>query len=282
MRSVVEARNLRFRYGTARRSAGAWALHDINLSLDPGVSLGIVGETGSGKSTLVRVLCGLLRVSAGSVFFDGRPVSDWLHENPQEFRRRNQLVFQSPANSLDPRMRVRRSLAEPVKAIEQRTPSAEEMETWLAEVGLSTDALHRYPHQLSGGQLQRVAIARALTVRPSILYADEPTSALDVSVQAQVLNLLLDLRARRGLTLLMVSHDLAVVSRLCEQIVVMRDGQVVEAGPLAEVLRSPRSDYTARLVDAAQAVSLQPSPVRARSAVRRLRTGTSGHDDAYR
>lgn len=257
MKSLVDVRQLSFRYA----KTGDWTLKGLDLVIERGSTVGIVGESGSGKSTLVRVLCGLLVAGSGSTEFDGREISDWLRASPREFRRRNQLVFQSPASSFDPRMRLGRSLAEPLKAIERRSPSEAEVVTWLTEVGLGRDVLPRYPHQLSGGQLQRVALARALSLRPSILYADEPTSALDLSVQAQVLNLLMDLRQRLGLTLVMVSHDLAVVSRLCEQIVVMRHGEIVEAGATVEIMRDPASAYTATLIEAAKAVSLaKPAP----------------------
>lgn len=253
MKPFIDVRGLRFRYPG---QAHGWTLRDVDLRIESGSTVGIVGESGSGKSTLIRLLCGLLRAGDGSAVWNGREISDWLHDAPREFRRRNQIVFQSPASSFDPRMRLRRSLAEPVKAIERRSPTQEELTSWLVEVGLGPDVLGRYPHQLSGGQLQRVGLARALSVRPSMLYADEPTSALDVSVQAQVLNLLMDLRARLGLTLVMVSHDLAVISRLCEQVVVMKDGEIVEAGDTVAVLRNPQSNYTARLIEVAQAVSL--------------------------
>lgn len=261
MAPLIEIRELHFRYGGSRKphmrlGDDDWTLKDLSLSIERTATLGIVGETGSGKSTLVRLLCGLLPAGSGFVSFNGRRIADWLGDTPREFRRQNQMVFQSPASSLDPRMRARQSLAEPVKAIERRSPSTEEMETWLAQVGLGPEVLPRYPHQLSGGQLQRIALARALSVRPSVLYADEPTSALDVSVQAQVLNLLMDLRVRLGLTLVMVSHDLAVVSRMCERIVVMKDGEIVEAGATVDVMRAPGSAYTAALIEAAQAVSL--------------------------
>lgn len=261
MTALADVQDLSFRYHrTAVRAAASptdWVLRDINLSVGPGDALGIVGESGSGKSTLVRVMCGLLPVETGAVEFDGEPIGAWLRTDRHEFRKRNQLVFQSPANSLDPRMRIRTSLAEPMKATGRRRPSDDEVAAWLAEVGLGTEVLRRYPHQLSGGQLQRIALARALSVGPRILYADEPTSALDVSVQAQILNLFIQLRARLGLTLVMVSHDLAVISRLCERIVVMKDGQIVESGSTVEVLRRPGTDYTATLLDAAAAVSLR-------------------------
>ncbi|MEX2562330.1 MAG: ABC transporter ATP-binding protein [Nitriliruptoraceae bacterium] len=257
--ALVETSGLHFRYGrhaTADRAHIPWILEDINLTIEKSSTLGIVGESGSGKSTLVRLLCGLLRVGTGSIEFDGRDLDDWRAKDAAGFRRQNQIIFQSPASSLDPRMRVGRALSEPVRAIEKRAPSDDEIVGWLKQVGLGGEVLPRFPHQLSGGQLQRIGIARALSLDPSVLYADEPTSSLDVSVQAQVLNLLMDLQDRLGLTLVMVSHDLAVISRMCEEIVVLKDGRVVEAGRTADVMRNPSEAYTAELVGAAKAVSL--------------------------
>jgi ABC-type dipeptide/oligopeptide/nickel transport system ATPase subunit len=156
-------------------------------------------------------------------------------------------------------LRIKTSLSEPTKALERRKPEPTELRDWLRDVGLSGEVLSRYPHQLSGGQLQRIAVARALSVRPDVLYADEPTSALDVSVQAQVLNLLMGLKHRHGLTLVLVSHDLAVVARVCEQIIVLKDGQVVEAGETAEVMTDPKTAYTRTLVEASRATTLAGS-----------------------
>ena len=205
----------------------------------------------------MRILCGILTHQKGDVDFDGRPLKDWLSDSARELRRRNQIVFQSPRRSLDPRMSIRKSLSQPVRAIERRTPSDEEMTGWLTRVGLTDEVLPRFPHQLSGGQLQRVGVARALSVGPEVLYADEPTSALDVSVQAQVLNLLMDIRKQLGLTLVVVSHDLAVISRICEDVIVMRDGEIVESGRMTQVLSNPADPYTAALVEAARTVSLE-------------------------
>jgi len=166
------------------------------------------------------------------------------------------MVFQSPASSFDPRMSIFRSLQEPARAIERRVPSRQEVTGWLERVGLGPEVLDRYPHQLSGGQLQRLAVARALSLGPKLLYADEPTSALDVSVQAKVLNLLMDLRKDLGLTLVLVTHDLAVVGRICETMIVMKSGKIVETGATADVLANPRTDYTRKLIEAADATSL--------------------------
>ncbi len=255
---LVEVRGLHFRYPSVRgRGALPWTLEDMDLSIERASSVGIVGESGSGKSTLVRILCGLLIRQEGEVIFDGLELTEWLARRPRELRRRNQIVFQSPRRSLDPRMSIRRSLSQPVRAIERRAPSDDELIGWLERVGLTDEVLPRFPHQLSGGQLQRVGVARALSVGPEVLYADEPTSALDVSVQAQVLNLLMDIRAELGLTLVMVSHDLAVISRICEQVIVMKEGRIIEAGPMTTVLSSPSDPYTAALVQSARTVSLK-------------------------
>ncbi len=255
---LVEVRGLHFRYPSVRgRGALPWTLEDMDLSIERASSVGIVGESGSGKSTLVRILCGLLIRQEGEVIFDGLELTEWLARRPRELRRRNQIVFQSPRRSLDPRMSIRRSLSQPVRAIERRAPSDDELIGWLERVGLTDEVLPRFPHQLSGGQLQRVGVARALSVGPEVLYADEPTSALDVSVQAQVLNLLMDIRAELGLTLVMVSHDLAVISRICEQVIVMKEGRIIEAGPMTKVLSSPSDPYTAALVQSARTVSLK-------------------------
>jgi ABC-type glutathione transport system ATPase component len=202
-------------------------------------------------------MCGLLHHQRGTVRFDGRDLGEFRGDRNIELRRRNQIVFQNPRRSLDPRMTIRRSLTEPVRALHGRRPGDDELSDALAKVGLRRDVLGRFPHQLSGGQLQRVGIARALSVGPTVLYADEPVSALDVSVQAQVLNLLMDLRDDLGLTLVMVSHDLGVVSRMCEEVIVMRDGRIVEAGRTELVLKQPESTYTAALLTAARVVSLE-------------------------
>lgn len=251
--ALVSARDLRFRYA----SSGPWILDDVSISIESGASIGIVGESGSGKSTIVRLLSGLLSAQEGTVTADGRDVDAWSKQAPRELRRFSQLVFQSPRRSFDPRMRLGRAVSEPTRALEGRLPDRAELESWMARVGLPAELLDRYPHQLSGGQLQRVSLARAISIGPRVLYADEPTSSLDVSVQAQVLNLLMDLRAQLGLTLVTVSHDLAVVGRICERIVVISKGQIVEEGTAVDVLTNPQHEYTIGLVEAAKAVSLK-------------------------
>ena len=200
------------------------AVKDISFSVAQAQSFGIVGESGSGKSTVLRVLAGLIREWQGRILLDG---AELPRQRPKSFFRRLQMVFQDPYGSLHPRQTIDRQLAEPlivhgIGGLDTRIPRA------LEEVALQPSLRFRYPHQLSGGQRQRVAIARALIAGPEALLLDEPTSALDVSVQAEILNLLADLQSARGLTYLLVSHNLAVVAHLCPKIGVMQAGELVE------------------------------------------------------
>ena len=254
---IIDVQNLYFSYAR-RNSAEAdnWTLRNLNFALETGGFLGVVGESGSGKSTLIRILCGLLPVSRGRVNIAATNISTLDRAGLLEFRRNVQLIYQNPKRSFDPRMKIGLSISQPVRSLEKRNPSVDELTDWLDQVGLRADFLERFPHQLSGGQLQRVAIARALSVRPSILLADEPTSALDVSVQAQSLKLIAELREKLDLTLVLVSHDLAVVGRITDSVVVLKDGVVVESGDTAKVLLRPEHPYTRKLAAAAQAVSL--------------------------
>ncbi|MFI2026475.1 dipeptide ABC transporter ATP-binding protein [Streptomyces buecherae] len=230
------------------------AVRGISLAIAPGETLGLVGESGSGKSTTARVLAGLQRPTAGTVRFDGRDISAAARSTAlrRELSREVQLVFQDPYASLNPRRTVEQIVTMPLQ-VHTRQGAAERREraVWLLErVGLRAEHLGRYPHEFSGGQRQRVGIARALAVEPRLLIADEPVSALDVSVQAQVLNLLMDLREEFGLSLLFVSHDLAVVRHFCDRIAVLRGGEIVETGTRDEVFDQPSHDYTRELLAA--------------------------------
>ena len=228
------------------------ALAGVSFTLQAGKSLGVVGESGSGKSTLARLVMALEAPSAGRVQLQGVD----LHTlSPADLRRARsdfQMVFQDPYGSLDPRRNVLQTVAEPLavlrgaSAAEQRERGAEALDA----VGLRAADLTKYPHEFSGGQRQRIAIARALITRPKLIVADEPVSALDVSVQAQVLNLMTDLRDAHGVTFLFISHDLAVVAHLCQDVAVMQGGRVVEHGPVRQVLREPSHPYTRQLLDA--------------------------------
>ncbi|MDO5736743.1 MAG: ATP-binding cassette domain-containing protein [Propionibacteriaceae bacterium] len=242
---------------TYRRSGRPFvALHDVSLSVGAGERIGIVGGSGSGKTTLARLLLGLIRPSAGAVTFRGQRIDGLPERALGDLRAGASMVFQDPNSSLNPRMRVGDIITEPLRSPRLRTQahlpqqSPATVEAALESVGLQSDMWSRFPHQLSGGQRQRVAIARALVSDPEVLVADEPVSALDVSVRAQVLNLLADAVSERGLALVFISHDLAVVRHLCERLVVMQDGRVVEEGSLDEVFADPRHPYTRKLLAA--------------------------------
>ena len=231
---------------------GFVAVADTSFQVGPGESFGIVGESGSGKSTVLRAMCGLAPTAAGTVRLTGEAGASAPQPAPgsKAFRRQVQMVFQDPYGSLHPRQTVDRILAEPL-AIHGMADAEARIERALDEVGLGAGFRFRYPHQLSGGQRQRIAIARALILEPRILLLDEPTSALDASVQAEVLNLLEDLRRRRRLTFVMVSHDLAVVTHLCQRLMVMQRGQTVELVASADLAASRVAHpYTRTLMEA--------------------------------
>jgi peptide/nickel transport system ATP-binding protein len=242
------------------------ALNGVSFSIASGRSLGIVGESGSGKSTLARLVMALDAPTSGTVELLGRN----LHQLPagqlRQARRDFQMVFQDPYGSLDPRQTVERIVTEPLQAQGQttRAEQREQAGEVLSQVGLRTNDLSKYPHEFSGGQRQRIAIARALITRPRLIVADEPVSALDVSVQAQVLNLMQDLQQQFGITYMLISHDLAVVNHLCDEVVVLYQGRIVEWGAPGELFRNAQHPYTQALVGAVPQV--QPGRARARRA----------------
>ncbi|MCG7298392.1 ABC transporter ATP-binding protein [Brevibacterium sp. ACRRH] len=253
---VVEVRDLKKDY--ERKSGRLFArphkvhaLKGIDLTIQSGQRFGIVGESGSGKSTLLKILSGLETASSGKVTVGDYDVTAGAEADIRKVREDLQIVFQDPFASLDPRMKVREIVAEPLIAMgvpaQERATRVREM---LLAVGLDETAENRYPHQFSGGQRQRISIARALVCRPQILVADEPVSALDVSVRAQVLNLLTDLVEEYGLTLIFVSHDLSVVRYLCSDVAVMKSGEIVETGTVDQIYEAPSHPYTQNLVAA--------------------------------
>lgn len=254
--SLIEARGLRRDFPVPKRAAFErtrfqTALAPTDLDVVDGSSVGIIGESGSGKSTLIRLLLGLDRPTAGTVAIDGRRVDAAASATSLHWlRRETGLVFQDPYASLDPRMTAGQIIAEPLWALkidgDHRSRVLETME----QVGLEADMADRYPHEFSGGQRQRIALARAIVHRPRILVGDEPLSALDVTVRAQILELLIDLRRTSGMTLIMVSHDIGVVQNLCDTVVVMKDGAVVERGATTDVLLAPQHPYTQALLAA--------------------------------
>ncbi|GGY08511.1 dipeptide ABC transporter ATP-binding protein [Streptomyces hiroshimensis] len=254
-RTLLKARGLTRRYARPRRALFAprthfTALEGLDLDLRAGGRVGVVGESGSGKTTLLRLLSGLDRPTSGTV--DGPGVAGGAGGPGAAGKVAGhglQVVFQDPMGSLDPRMRVRDIIAEPLP--DRRSPAATaRVAELLADVGLPAEAADRYPHQFSGGQRQRIAIARALAPRPSVLLADEPVSALDVSVRAQILDVLSKVTAEREMALCIVTHDLGVVRYLCDEVVVMKEGRVVERGPVERVWEAPGHPYTRQLLEA--------------------------------
>ena len=231
-------------------SARRHAVRDASFTLPEGGRLGIVGESGSGKSTLLRLLLALDRPDSGTVRFHDREVRAGKAAALHWLRREVQVVFQDPRGSLDPRMTVREIIAEPLECLAIAEDHQARVAEVLAQVGLEPDAAARYPHQFSGGQRQRIAIARALAPRPALLVGDEPFSALDASVREKIIDLVADLTGRLNLSLILVSHDIGIVHRLCDQLVVLRDGEIVEQGRSATVLRTPAHPYTRALLAA--------------------------------
>ena len=227
------------------------AVNDVSFSVPRGTSLGLVGESGCGKSTVARAVLRLIEPDSGSIVFDGTDVRAAKGTALRGLRRRMQIVFQDPYSSLNPRRTIRQALEEPLR-VHRRVSSKEigaKAEAAMAEVGLPREAMDGYPHEFSGGQRQRIGIARALVLDPELVVADEPVSALDVSVQAQILRLLEGLRERRGLSFLFVSHDLGVVRHFCDRLCVMYLGRIVEEGATADVLDRPLHPYTKLLRD---------------------------------
>ncbi len=230
------------------------ALSDVSFTLQPGKSLGIVGESGSGKSTLAKLVMALDTPTEGQVLFKGVDVHQTHGQALRQLRSGFQMVFQDPYGSLDPRQKVLAIVTEPISTLQQaaqgRSALRERAAEALSEVGLRTADLDKYPHEFSGGQRQRIAIARALITRPALIVADEPVSALDVSVQAQVLNLMMDLQDRYGLSYLLVSHDLAVVNLMCDDVLVLQSGRVVEQGSASQIFEHAEHPYTRALLAA--------------------------------
>lgn len=252
--------NLNKRYGRAGLFGGGRAVHaarDVTLAVGRGETLGIVGESGSGKSTVARCVMRLVDPTSGEVTIAGEDIAAMRESELRSRRRDIQIVFQDPYRSLNPRRTVGQSIMEgPINYGMRENEALRRAEDLMRVVGLAPDALDRFPHQFSGGQRQRICIARALAMEPRVLVADEAVSALDVSVQAQVLKLLDDVRARYDLAMLFITHDLRVAAQVCDRIAVMRLGEVVEEGPTAEIYADPRHEYTRALLAAAPGRSM--------------------------
>ena len=247
MSAILELRGA----GYAYRGSGKSALESVSFAVEAGQSIGLVGESGAGKTTLLKLMLGLSEPTSGEVLFDGERLDLKNRARMRGFRRAVQTVFQDPYSSLDPRQSVGRIIAEPLRSlgIARGADASGRVAEALGSVGLPVDAVARYPHEFSGGQRQRIAIARAIVGHPRLVLADEPVSALDVTTRIQIIDLLGELGETRGLTVVMVSHDLSVVASLCHRTVVLRDGRIVEQGDTTDVLGSPREDYTRRLLE---------------------------------
>ncbi len=257
---LMEAKDMRVAFTLAyggifsRKKTDLVAVNNLDVTLRKGETLGIVGESGSGKTTLGMSMIRLQDANGGKILFDGKDISTLSRKELRPMRTRMQVVFQDPFSSLNPRMIIRQIIEEGliVNGIGENAAEREEMVAKaLEDVQMPRDAMQRFPHEFSGGQRQRLAIARAIVLKPEFILLDEPTSALDLSIQAQIIDLLRDLREKHDLTYMFISHDLKVVKALCHNVIVMQHGNVVEAGPTAQVLETPQTEYTQRLVNAA-------------------------------
>ena len=235
-----------------RRAAAIRAVDGVSFTIDPGETFGLVGESGSGKTTTGRCILRLVEPTSGEVRFQGEDVLRFSRDRLRQARRQMQIVFQDPYSSLNPRMRVRDIVEEPLVIHRTGPPAArrQRVEELFTLVGLDPSHLARYPHQFSGGQRQRIGLARALALGPSLIIADEPVSALDVSVQAQVVNLLMELQQRLKLTYLFIAHDLRLVRHICNRLAVMYRGRIVEMGPSPVLFDAPAHPYTRALISA--------------------------------
>ena len=255
------------RTGLFRRVTGQLkAVDDVSFDLHRGHTLGLVGESGCGKSTLARTILRLIKAHSGNVNFDGQNLMALSGRQLRRQRQSMQIIFQDPVGSLNPRLRIGSIVGEPLRV--HRIASGKELQkrvhALLEECGMPASAAQRFPHEFSGGQRQRIGIARALALEPRLVVCDEPTSALDVSIQAQILNLLQDLQDRHGLAYLFISHDMAVISHICDRIAVMNKGKIVELGPRDQVVKNPQHPYTQRLLAAVPTVDNWQPPTQGR------------------
>ncbi|KHS79222.1 ABC transporter ATP-binding protein [Pectobacterium brasiliense] len=258
---LLSLKNIHTRYSTAQGKV--LAVDDVSLTILPGETLGLVGESGCGKSTLSKTILRLLPPSHGQIVFDGQDITTLKESRLKALRQRVQMIFQDPYASLNPRHSIQHILETPliVHGLGDRAQRQQAIKNIIDRVGLPQSSLSRYPHEFSGGQRQRIGIARALVVRPSLVICDEPVSALDVSIQAQILNLLVELKNEMGLSLLFISHDLAVVRYIADRVMVMQNGRCVESGDHHSIWHQPQHPYTRKLIDAVPGGGQRDAPV---------------------
>ena len=254
MEALVEARSVTKRFSQGFFSGQKnTALNDVSIRIEPGETVGLVGESGSGKSTLALSIARLLNVDSGHIFFDGDEITHLNTSKMRPLRKELQFVFQDPYSSLNPRMTVKGIISEGIR-LHRGLSNTNEIEDAIANalttVGLDKDSMKKHPREFSGGQRQRIAIARALAVEPKFLICDEPVSALDMSIQAQILNLLKMLKVEKSISMLFISHDLAVVNFLCDRAYVMKSGQIIEQGEVNQIFNYPKEKYTQDLLSA--------------------------------
>ena len=247
--NILEIKNLRKEFGTKKPIV---AVDNISLTLQKGKTLGIVGESGSGKSTLGRIMLRLIEPTSGDITFNNQDLMQVKPKELRNLRSKMQMIFQDPMASLDPRMSVRELIKEPldIHNIGSKQERNKAVEDIAEKVGIAKSALEKFPHEFSGGQRQRISIARAVINKPDLIVADEPVSALDVSIQAQILNLLKELRNEMNLSFIFISHDLSVVKYFCDEVAVMYLGNIVEYAPTSELFAAPKHPYTQALISA--------------------------------
>ena len=259
---ILNVKNLRLSYTVSKGLFGAneliKAVDDISFSVYSGETLGIVGESGSGKSSICRLILSLINKTSGEVEWFGKNFDEYNKLEIKKFRKKVQVIFQDPYGSLDPRMTIGRIIKEPLDIFNKKLKNKDKefrILKLMSDVGLSKDLFNRYPHELSGGQCQRIGIARALINKPSVLICDEPVSALDLSIQAQILDLLNLLKDKYNLTLIFVSHDLSVIKSICDNVIVLKLGKIIEKKATKELFNNPKEEYTKKLI------SSVPSPI---------------------
>lgn len=260
--NLLEIMNLNVIFKDGKKSHHA--LKDISVNVQQGETLGVVGESGSGKSTLARVICQLQAKTSGEVRWKGEDVTAFNRQQLHQYRQHIQLIFQDPLDALDPRMTIRQIIAEPAQHLLQmsETDVQEKVCTMISKMSLSKEHLNRYPHEFSGGQCQRIGIARAMMVEPELLVCDEPVSALDVSVQAQIINLLNELKHHHGMSQLFISHDMSVVKHICDRLIVLYQGEIKETGSVEEIFSNPQHPYTRKLLSSVPLLNPQQEKMR--------------------